>query len=59
MRAGLDMKETLRELFWAGMDALNSGLVTLQDMKELEELGRRMEAEKAAVIAERQPDVRR
>ncbi len=59
VRSGLDMEETLRELFWAGMDALNRGLVTSQDMKELEGLGRQIEAEKAAMIAERQPDAKR
>lgn len=45
VRAGVNLRAALNELFWQGMEALGSGAVTLQDMVEYESLGRQMQAE--------------
>lgn len=46
VRSGVDMRAVLDDLFWQGMQAINSGAVTLADMRVLEEQGRCLLAER-------------
>lgn len=46
VRAGIDVKALLNEFFWQGIDAVLSGKVSAQDMRDIANEGRLLQVEK-------------